>query len=522
MSEALRSRLSVALSAAALLVAGAWRWARVAAATDPAADAFLLVAGALLVAAALLPNAPLPTRSRALWPVAAASLLLVAIAAWPLLDAPFDTDAPVLRAAFAAVDVFGDWNHPFLPYLLNRPATWVSLEPRSLRVVPFLFLCAESALAVRAAARDGGPLAGALCGAWFACEVPRRHGLADLGDWDVAGAFLLALVAWSQRSSPPRAGAWAALAALLAAGVLSSWLMIVPAAVLALCLLAEARRGALPRAPVAAVAAVVAALGLAAGRVFVAGHAGPEPGHAHEVARAMLVESPVGRSATMAVPAALGLAWAAAGRAQLARRFALGSLVAVPAAVAIAFRWSHVNGGYYAGLVTPLLCYVAAAATARALDAVARPPEARLLLALAVGALTVDLAPASPAAGWNQLRAFARASSRDALPIVTNSGSLARVIGFERARAGDGPIAAAITPPAALAGRIRLAGRGDCALAEGDADLAGGFHLVLLRHDDAAGRRACVERLGARCAEASGPVGPGERAAWVYRCRAAR
>ncbi|MDB4928802.1 MAG: hypothetical protein JWM10_1286, partial [Myxococcaceae bacterium] len=494
----------------------------VAAATDPAADAFLLVAGALLVAAALLPAAPLAPRSRALGPLAAAALALVALAAWPLLDAPFDTDAPVLRAAFAAVDVFGDWNHPFLPYLLNRPATWVSLEPRALRVVPFVFLCAEAALAVRAAARDGGPLAGALCGAWFACEVPRRHGLADLGDWDVAGAFLLALVAWAQRPSPPRAGAWVALALLLAAGVLSSWLMIVPAGVLALCLLAAARRAELPRGPVAAVAAVVAALSVAAGRVFLAGHGGPEPGHAQEVARAMLVESPVGRSAAMAAPAALGLAWAFAGRAQLARRFALGALVAVPAAVAVAFRWSHVNGGYYAGLVTPLLCYVAAAATARALAAAGPSPEARVLLALAVGALTVDLVPASPAAGWNQLRAFARGSSRDARPIVTNSASLARVIGFERARAGDGPIAAAITPPAALARRVRLVGRGDCALRGGEAELAGGFHLVLLRQDDPAGRRACVERYGPRCAEAAGGSGPGERAAWVYRCRAAR
>jgi hypothetical protein len=530
-TDRLRERLMGALALVAFAGVAWWRWAYGPPAADLSADAFLLVACLLLVAAALPTSGPGPGRARGLPGIVAGVMLLVAVAARPLFDAPFDTDAPVLRAAFAAVDVFGDWNHPFLPYLLNRPATWVSLEPRVLRVVPFLFLCAETAIAVRAAARDGGPLAGALCGVWFACEVPRRHGLSDLGDWDVAGAFLMALLAWTQRRDPPRAGAWVALAALLVAGVYSSWLMIVAASVLVACLAWEAWRGRLPTAPVAAVGLLLVALACSAWRIFLLGHDALHPGHAREVARGMLVESPVGRSAVMAVPAALGVAWAAAGLGRLSQRFTLGALLAVPVAVAVAFRWSHVNGGYYVGLVTPLLCYVSAVATAKALDAcTGRPADARVvgarwhpsaevrgLFALVLGLLTVDIESGSAGTGWEYLRTFSRQASRDRWPILTNSGSLARAISFERARAGDGPIAAAIDPPSDLARRIRLVDRADCSAAVGQGTEPG-FYLVHLRHDDPDGLRVCLGRYGARCHEMQPPAGRRDRTAWFYRC----
>ena len=85
---------------------------------------------------------------------------------------------------------------------------------------------------VLAATRAGGALAGVASGVWFAWEVRLRHGLVDLGDWDLAGAFLIALLLWTQR--PPRSERvkWIVVAVLMIGGVFSSWLMIVPAGVL--------------------------------------------------------------------------------------------------------------------------------------------------------------------------------------------------------------------------------------------------------------------------------------------------
>src|SRR5204862_5729493 len=111
-------------------------------------------------------------------------IVLVGLAAWPVLIHPLDTGAPVIRAAAAATDIFGDRFHPFLPFLLFRPTTWWSIEPWALRLVPLIFLALE----------------GVLAGIWFACEVRRRHGLADLSDWDVAGAFLMMLLLVLQRA----------------------------------------------------------------------------------------------------------------------------------------------------------------------------------------------------------------------------------------------------------------------------------------------------------------------------------
>ena len=76
---------------------------------------------------------------------------------------------------------------------------WFSLEPWALRLVPLVFLCAETLLTMLAATRDGGNLAGPLAAVWFACEIRRRHGLYDLSDWDVAGTFLMGLLLILQR-----------------------------------------------------------------------------------------------------------------------------------------------------------------------------------------------------------------------------------------------------------------------------------------------------------------------------------
>jgi hypothetical protein len=493
---------------------------------------FTLITWLCLVAAALALAAREPRRAWWTAGLAAGGALLVAVAAWPLLDFPFDTDAHVMRAAFAAGNVFGDWNHPFLSYLLNRPATWISLEPRVLRAIPLAFLCLETALTVVVAARAGGPLAGALAGIWFACEAPRRHGVSDLGDWDVAGTFLLATLLWTQRRKEPGALAWVALAALLAAGVFSSYLMIVPAAVLTACLAVEALRGRVSRRAAALIGVLFLVLAWSAVKVFVAGATGPEPGHSQAVGREMLVESPLGRDTVMALPLVLGLVWAALGFGKLAERFTTLTLVAVPAAVAVAFRWSHVNGGYYVGLVTPLLCAAAAVAVADILGAMEDRIQAagsalrrwgaqavlRGLVIVGVVVTTVGLGSPNASAGWEYGKTFTKLIALDRLPILTNSTSLPRLLAFERARAGAGPIAEAVDPPPELARRVTLVERGTCAPPPGWDGTQSGFYLVHFRNDGGTPLRTCLDRFAPRCHELQPPPVEGDRTAWVYRC----
>ena len=491
---------------------------------------FLLVACLLLFVVALLSEERAPSRTRASG-IVVGVLVLVVIAARALFTAPFDSDAPVLRAVFSSIDVFGDWNHPFLPYLLSRPATWISFDPRVLRVVPFFFLCVETALATVAATRDGGPLAGALCGVWFACEIPRRHGLRDLGDWDIAGTFLMALVLWTQRRDEPRTGAWFALGALIIAGVFSSWLMIVPAGVLVLSIAHDALRKRVPLVPVVATAVVVVALALLVGKVFVLGHLSG-PGHAREVLQGMATESPIGRSSVMGVPFVLGLAWTVADRRNLSRRFALGTLIAVPLAIEVSFLWSHVNGGYYVGLVTPLCAYVMAVATSRGLfiwlDSLSRSgradvrwirsPEVRGVVMLAVGLLTVDIDATFSGSGWEDLPAFSRQIAGDPLPILTNAGSLARLIGFARLRAGVGTAAEILVPPPPLAGRILEVREADCSPVTGRPVPDNGFYLA--HSGTSAARAICLRRFGARCHSLQVPADRANRIVWFYRCDA--
>ncbi len=298
-------------------------------------------------------------------------LSLVVLAAWPLLLLPLDTGSPVIRAACAATDVFGDPFHPFLPFLLNRPITWVSLQPWALRLVPLAFLAAETVLLAVAAKREGGLLAGAFAAVWFACEIRRRHGLWDLSDWDFAGTFLMAMLLVVQRRPTVDWRRAVALTALMLAGVMSSWLMIVPSGVLAGCLGIEAIRGRSKLGPAFAVGVVFALLGALSLGVFAAGSQLPREIGAGELWQGMYAELPVGRSLAMALPMALAVVWLTENIDRLAPRFAALCLVAVPAAVWVAHRGSHVAGGYYIGLITPLLLWAAAVATARATRAVA-------------------------------------------------------------------------------------------------------------------------------------------------------
>jgi hypothetical protein len=357
--------------------------------------------------------------------------------------------------------------------------------------------------------------------------------VADLGDWDVAGTFLVALLLWTQRRDAPGPRAWLLLAALLVAGVCSSWLMIVPAAALVACLAVEALRRRLPARAVIPIGLVVLALAVAAVRVFVAGTRTPDPGHSQAVVREMLFESPFGRTSAMAVPLALGLGWAALGLGRLPERFIALTLVAVPVALGVAFRFSHVNGGYYVGLVTPLACLAGAVAAVRILRAVdarlaggggaGRRWTAPVVFALAVvgvGAPTIGLGGASGGPGWEHGAAFTKLVARDRLPILTNSISLPRLLAFERARAGDGPLAHVGHPPAELARRVRLIDRATCAPRDGWQGTEAGFYLAYVRDGDRRARQVCLERFGASCRPLQPPAGASDRATWLYRCDA--
>jgi len=398
---------------------------------------------------------------------------LAAVAAAPLFEVPFTHDAQWLRVGYARESVFGDWNHPFLPYLLNRPATWFSLEPWALRIIPFGWVVAECTLLVVAATRRGGNLAGALAGVWFACEVRRRHGLNELADWDLAGTFLLALLLWMQTSDKDARmsyGRMGLLAVLLVAALFSSWLMIVPITVAVGVLWLAPRK----RWPALIVATVVwFGLSALALRVFGKGSPGdPDVAPFGELIQEMLLETPALRAAWMLPLLAAGLVWLAWGWRKMSHRFVLGALVAIPVAIFVAWKWSQVHGGYYLSLTTPLLLFAAAVALSRSAtrlrDGLAPRCGAWFCSGLGAAVLlgvvvqTVILPPMARgvrlyAGGTQNVSAFERRASGDKRLIFTNFFHLPLALSYERARRG-GPIPGGILRqggPPDFAPRIR-------------------------------------------------------------------
>src|SRR5262249_9755132 len=155
----------------------------------------------------------------------------------------------------------------------------------------------------------------------------------------------------------------------------------------------------------------------------------------------------------------LGFAWLVISMDRLGPRFALLNLLAVPFAIYIAQLRSHVNGGYYVGLVTPLLVYAAAVGAATAIDRVAAACVSRLgsrgfhamvlrdVLLLALAVVTIrGVGTGEIGVGAEDLQILAHRTRDDRLPIFTNSASLVPLLTFERARAGEGSIADAIGP----------------------------------------------------------------------------
>jgi hypothetical protein len=519
---------------------------------------FALVGLGVILAAFVAERRSRWARRGALAVVLAGVGAMALLAAWPLFAVPFDCDAGVLRVAYAREDVFGDWNHPFLPYLLNHPATRLSLEPWAVRIVPFLWMAAQLWMLVLLAVRWAGPTAGALAGVWLACEIPRRQSIDQLADWDLAGVFLLGLaawLAWRERrpasssasaaetgpapSAPPASTReTAGLLALMTLGFYSSYMMIVPLGVLVLVLLWDRGTGRYLRW------AGAACFGILAVRALVVFRSGSDVTRLVYSARTLVGEM-ANELPSARVPVMLGVMLAGAGWLALrsvrarpgdpagrrAPRFLLGVLPAVPAATLLAWYWSHVNHGYYVCLVTPPWLLAGAVALGRLGDRVydgsverlrglgagrwSGVPGAVVLLAALVGVwgATVSL-PAFredvhfEPSGIEHLAAFDETQRRDPLPIVTDSYHLPLYLAYERGRRGVRPEGPMLPPggPLDVMPRLRwvdgacgptvVPGRGGREPWTWD-DLGDRFYFVT-----EAGRRpegACPADPGVRC-----------------------
>ena len=283
----------------------------------------------------------------------------------PILPVPLDRDAQIIRVACARFVPFGDWNHPFLSYLLNVPARFSS-DPTVVRLVPALWAVLDTVALLILGARIAGRPVGALAAIWFAVEIPRRIAVLEIGDWDLAGLVLLAMVGWLHADRQAR-GARAAVetALLIGWGFVSSYLMVIAGAAMSAALWLDRR----PESRAARWASVpaVAATGLWLVHVFTHGaeiHASAGGvSQWQNVLPEFWSEWPVGRATVMVLPMGVGVAWAATRWREAWARLTLLALALVPLAVLGGASGSHVNGGYYVGLVTPLWTLVAAGGT---------------------------------------------------------------------------------------------------------------------------------------------------------------
>jgi hypothetical protein len=437
-------------------------WSSYIQAWDPESWGFLLISLILVLLAWFAEGAPPPYRRIALGVTILGVVALVGYSVAPLFSIPFSNDAPVLRAAYSREAIFGDWNHSFLPYLLNHPTTRFSMESWALRIVPLGWLLAESALLVLVARRQGGLAAGALAGVWFASEVRRRQGFVELTDWDLAGFCLLALVLWTlqarqdpARQDPARQDpGWTVrrslwLVALMTAAFLSSYMMIIPVtALVGLLWLDPATRRRF--APLAT--GVWSLLALRAANVFMSGSgAVPTILNFDDLARMMVQETPFSRTVWLLVPFCGALVWLAWGWRRLSHRFVAVSMAAIPLATLVAWRFSHVNNGYYICLTSPLILLASAAAVGTGAQTLRRWMTKRLggaasgvivaggLTALTLVTVSLWVLP-DPSkfatTGLHNMAAFEKRIARDRLPIVTNTVHLGLYVGYERARRG--------------------------------------------------------------------------------------
>jgi len=453
----------------------------------------------------------------------AAVLLLLTVSALPFRVAPISYADGFSRVWYMASNPFGDPGHPFLPFILSMPASFVSLDPLVLRIIPFLFLAGETVLLMFAASARSGRLAGIVAGAWFACEVRYRHGLLDFSDWDFAGFFLMAALLWTvmrDRSSRERPRLWPALAILLA-GVLCSYLMVVPGVVLLGCLLVGRDRKPLNWKQVSWLALFVLALVFIGVRII-----GwirmfspmPFEWDLYGLLILMMRETPILRTGWMALPLIMGIAFLVPRWRRLPERFTTLTILGVAAGIVIIHVLTNRAQGYYFGLVTPLVIWICAVGLSEAwqffvrtasvrLDGQGRKTVVTLTSALVVLLMTLTVFLPQYVSGWkadglHDLTAFDRAVTGDDRFIVTNNKSVfLKAMGYDRARRKEALPDAIKTGPEDMRERILGFDFDECAPIEGYDSSGTPFYVAAFWDPDKNPKALgnCLGKLGVTC-----------------------
>lgn len=397
----------------------------------------------LLLAATRDGRAPSPR-----WQLLAGGALTT-LCVLPVLPEPMVHDAPLLRHAYATQNVFDDWNHPFLSYLLLRPVALSTTDPVLLRLPYLLWVTAVGVLTGAVASRWAGRLAAGVAMVGFALAAPARQGVYELADWDLSAALLLiALLALSPGRStvagePPRPPRWAAAIAFAVLATTASWLALPATLLLCAVILARYALGREGFGTLLIAACTAGPLLRFGSRVFREGQGplGP-PVPWSTFSSELMSASGLDQGPLVGLLAVVGAVSLLRNRRDAGLLWALASLTAITAALFAAWRFSHVNGGYYIQLVSPLVWALMGAGGATAIPKAPGPVSAICVAALfAFGHVPwMTVQPASAPAGTDAyLTAIQTAATQD-LPIYVNDRSSLEVVTFHhnRARSADG------------------------------------------------------------------------------------
>lgn len=446
----------------AILVAVAWGWLRLSETLTPAdrlPRPFL--SAAVVGIAALVALSRRVSRETSLAAALAAAGGLVGLAAWPAARLPFETDSDTIRVLLALVDPFADYGHPFLPLWLTRVLAFGSLEPAALRTASFVFVGLEAAILMLAAGRRGGAIAALLAGTWAASAVWHRPGFSDLSDWNLAAAALLCWLLWlrgwqarhavSERTTGRQ---WLTLGLLLVWGLLSSYLMILPALVL-LALLARpaiwpdsSPDGSTSRRPSSLALAAIGLVVLGGvAMVVVVFRIRLTEGHQAPSSTAALLAGiwqalPMGQSAWMCGPLALGVGQLLRQWRRPSSQFVLLTTAGIVMALVVTRPLISI-APFYVTLATPLLLEAAAVAVAdvgerwwhQAGEGIAASLLLMMMMALAVE-LTAPLVGSPRGWGEDRWSRFGQTWLAEPLPILSGVESLEFWLTYEEMRAG--------------------------------------------------------------------------------------
>lgn len=282
---------------------------------------------------------------------------LLLLSAWPVFQMPFIQDSQILRWAYAATNPFRDWNHPFLSYLLNMPVARLTASPALLRVMPFLWVAAETLVFSLLAMRLAGKGAAALVAVWMAASIRSAAGMTDIGDWDLAGFFLGCMVLWLGRAGdePQTRFQKVVPALLLFLGCSSSNLMIVPGLIFSFFVFMRWRRSAPGRIGLLLVLGVLILEALLFLQVFILGRdvGAIEPRvDLAQFFRDLLFDTPpMGLLKVMPFLSLAGLVLWATRPHKSQWAFSLLTIVATLASLVYALFHNSMHGAYYFGLM---------------------------------------------------------------------------------------------------------------------------------------------------------------------------